>query len=349
MNWLINPVSKKLSTLELLKSVLPASDQLVASSFTFYPAILEIVPEFYQTEKHYETLPDGSKSSAYGLSTQDIERAIAKHGIDVIYPVPSHRPQQLIWWRKFAIDHPEIHLPLSSLETLEICADKKRSYDFLSRNGFPVAPYALADANDFGTLEEILGPAPWFAKERCGGGSVNTRWVHNIGELRALPQGMILQQKLSGNEYTLNCYVDRSGKCRAVVPHQRWETIDGEVSYGITVKNPVLMQIGARLAEALPLAYGPLNFQVFHDPSKGPISEQTISFTDLNPRIGGGYPLCHAAGGEFLRYLGLEAHGEPLPASAGTWEEGVIIDRRDGNLKIVRKGFAEAAKSHAIQ
>jgi carbamoyl-phosphate synthase large subunit len=205
-----------------------------------------------------------------------------------------------------------------------------------------MSSYALPEDNDFNTLEDILGPTPWFAKERCGGGSVGTRWVRTAAELKELPFGMILQQRLTGNEYTINCYVDHSGKCRAVVPHERWETIDGEVSYGITVKNRALMDLGARLAENLPGAYGPLNFQVFHDPSKGPISEKTVSFTDLNPRIGGGYPLCHAAGGEFVKWIALEAHGEPLPDSAGVWEDGVIIDRRDGNLKIIRKGFVSA-------
>jgi len=358
--------------LELFKAVLPSSDRLIASSFTFYPAILEIVPDFYQTQKQYDTLPDGTKASSYGLSEKDIEIAIEKYKVDIIYPVPSHRPQQLIWWRKFADKHPNIQMPLSGLETLEICSDKKRSYDFLFQNGFPIVPYAVpesspsplpqggdengglmppvrphddtrihADTKCYSALEDILGPTPWFAKERSGGGSVNTRWVRTAEDLKALPPGMILQQKLSGNEYTINCYVDKRGKCRAVLPHERWETIDGEVSYGITVKNHALMEIGAHLAEALPGAYGPLNFQIFHDPSRGPISETTISFTDLNPRIGGGYPLCHAAGGEFIRWLAMEAHGQELPASAGQWEDGVIIDRRDGNLKIIHKGFVK--------
>ena len=127
------------------------------------------------------------------------------------------------------------------------------------------------------------------------------------------------------------------------------EVGDGEVSHGITVKSSFLMDLGSAVAERLPGSYGPLCFQLIYDPALGELGSESVSVTDLNARFGGGYPLCHAAGGNFVEWLILEAEGKPLPGSAGEWTDGVVIDRRDGNLKIMRKGFAQAGAGAAAR
>jgi len=81
------------------------------------------------------------------------------------------------------------------------------------------------------------------------------------------------------------------------------------------------------MASRLPGAYGPINFQLFHDESKGAPSPQSIFITDLNPRFGGGYPLVHKAGGHFVNWLLAEAKNKDLPDSAGLWKNNCLWKR----------------------
>lgn len=256
---------------------------------------------------------------------------IEKHRITAILP---KRQQEFIWWRDFSKRHPQVQLMLSSAEALKICVDKKSSYDWLKQNGLPAAPYAMKTAGDFNALEKILGPLPWFAKPFDGAGTRGVEQVNSAEDFAKLSDEMIVQPMLHGTEYTINLYVDRAGKCRVVIPHRRIEVKNGEVTTGITVDEPYLIELAHTLAQKLPGAYGPLCFQVFHDERKGAPSAQSVVITDINPRFGGGYPLCEAAGGNFAQWLVLEAQGLPLPASAGEWMPGTRMERPNGEVKI---------------
>lgn len=263
-----------------------------------------------------------------------ILKIIEEQKITAILP---KRQQEFMWWSGFAERHPQVQMMLSGAETLKITLDKKSSYDWLQQNNFPVAPYAMKNAGDFASAQKALGPLPWFAKPYDGAGTRGVGTLQSPEDFQKASDEMILQPMLKGVEYTTNFYVDRAGKCRVVIPHRRLEVANGEVTTGITVNEPYLIELAQQLAQKLAGIYGPICFQVIHDESKGRISAQSVVVTDINPRFGGGYPLCEAAGGNFVDWLILEAQGKPLPATAGQWKPGTYMERPNGDVVISQR------------
>src|SRR5207244_2067288 len=72
---------------------------------------------------------------------------------------------------------------------------------------------------------------------------------------------------------------------------------------GASLKDPELIEIGRRVAEALPI-WGPANVQCFREP------DGTHPITDVNTRFGGGFPLPLAAGSGYPELALALARGE---------------------------------------
>jgi carbamoyl-phosphate synthase large subunit len=109
------------------------------------------------------------------------------------------------------------------------------------------------------------------------------------------------------------------------VPHLRCEARSGEVSKGITRKNPALLEVAWRLGSLMEGATGVLCFQAIL-PKQGP----PMVF-EINARFGGGYPLAHQAGACFTKWL-LEEILE-LPSSINdSWQDGLMMLRYDAAI-----------------
>ncbi|OYV45951.1 MAG: hypothetical protein B7X06_03995 [Verrucomicrobia bacterium 21-51-4] len=254
-----------------------------------------------------------------------LESLCQQYSIGLIIPTREADMRILVPWAK---NHTRA-IATSSLETLDLCQNKVNTYQWLSQRGFPVAPWVQWRHQDPISLESIIGPLPWFSKDPQGRGSIGCQRIEQASHLQAIPDGWILQPHLSGQEYTLNGYVDRCGKCHALIPHARLRVSGGEVSHGVTVRDNMLIDLGRRVIEALPGAYGPINMQVFWNRHT-----HQIAITDINPRLGGGYPLSHASGGKFVQWLAWEALGRPLPENAQhTWQDQVrLLGYRDTHI-----------------
>jgi carbamoyl-phosphate synthase large subunit len=116
--------------------------------------------------------------------------------------------------------------------------------------------------------------------------------------------------------------VNRRGKCVCAIPRRRIEVRSGEVFKGVTCRRDELIDLGTRIAEALPGAFGPLNIQMFFDETRG-----EIRVIEINPRLSGGFPLSWQAGGKFPQWMIEEMLGLPSTASAGGWRDGVVMLR----------------------
>ena len=199
-----------------------------------------------------------------------------------------------------------VTLSVSGPEAIAICGDKKRTHDWLIANQLPTVKQASV-------VEAISASTRWrwplIAKPHDGSASVGVRKVETPAQLEQLASehpGYIAQEMARGKEFTINLYVNRSGKCVCAVPHWRIEVRAGEVSKGLTVKNESLMELGCRAAELLPDARGPLNLQCFLD------QDGTVAIIELNARFGGGYPLAHRAGARFTDWLLDEQEGREI-------------------------------------
>jgi len=210
-------------------------------------------------------------------------------------------------------------MALSSRPCLQICSDKRHTHKWLLRHGFP--------SPDFISIQHLRkipfqDRLPLVAKDPCGQGSRGVRCIRRTHEIDSLPDHWMAQPLLDGIEYTMNAYIDRTGKCRCLIPHRRLRVIDGEVDRARTEKISSLIHLGKAISEALPGAYGPINLQVFYKAEN--VSHQV---TDINPRFGGGYPLAQAAGGRFCEWLLRESLGEDLTIRENDWQEHLMLLR----------------------
>jgi carbamoyl-phosphate synthase large subunit len=110
---------------------------------------------------------------------------------------------------------------------------------------------------------------------------------------------------ISGNEYTLDLYIDRAGQTRAVVPRRRLEVRAGEVSKSRIEMRESVVQAGHAVACAMAAkgAWGVLNVQCIET------EDEEVYFIEINPRFGGGCPLSIQAGYNFPKWLIQEALG----------------------------------------
>jgi carbamoyl-phosphate synthase large subunit len=214
-----------------------------------------------------------------------------------------------------------IHIAVSAPETVAICCDKNATHKWLKANGFP------GPRQD--SLEAVQNNRdgwrfPLVAKPRQGSASLGFRIVNSREELAACEgEDLIVQELVSGAEHTVNLFVDSRGVCVDTVPHLRMEVRAGEVSKGLTVKDPRLMSLVKQIAETLPGAYGPLNVQCFLTPGG------EVRVIEMNARFGGGYPLAHQSGAHMTTWLLEETMGMKPCGPFGDWTSNLLMLRYD--------------------
>ena len=223
---------------------------------------------------------------------------------------------------------------VSTPETVEICVDKTQSNRWLLKNGFPTVWQ--------GTPADVLGqPSNWkfplIAKPYRGSASIGVKTLKSIDSLIEFSKersDLIVEEIAKGCEYTVNVFVDRSGRCVCAVPHHRMEVRAGEVAKGVTVKDLGVMELASQVSERLPGAYGALNVQGFLSP------DNDFRITEINARFGGGYPLAHQAGADFARWLLEELLSLPSSAEFDAWQDGLAMLRYDTAVFLSAKEMA---------
>ncbi len=213
-------------------------------------------------------------------------------------------------------------LLVSSLDTCELCLDKRKTAAFFLGAGVSTPRlYTLEE-----TLADTSLPYPLMVKPVDGSSSIGATKANNSEEVRFFSQyvrNALIQEFVSGEEYTLDILLDFAGKALCVVPRLRIETRAGEISKGRTVKNRALMEAGKTLAEALSGGLGAITFQLFLT------ADQQIKFIEINPRFGGGFPLAAAAGANFPKWIIEMALNKPSSAAFDAWQDGLVMLRYD--------------------
>lgn len=215
-----------------------------------------------------------------------------------------------------------VTVAVSSPEVCRTFNSKRATAKFFARNGCPAAP--LID-----DLERA--EFPLFAKLDDSSRSVGAGRVDSMAAavaLRSKQPNYVFQPLLAGVEYTVDAFVDRHGEVLGVVPRRRLEVRDGEVSKGIAIKDPAIIAAVRELCTRTAGAYGVLTVQLFALP------DGSLSFIEVNPRFGGGYPLTMHAGADFASYLLRDVRGERQVYDE-SWHDGTMMLRYDAEV-IVR-------------
>ena len=211
---------------------------------------------------------------------------------------------------------------ISTPEVVEIASSKRRTNAWLRERGHPVPTQ-----HTFDQAFSAVARGPLIVKPDRGSSSIGVTVARDAEELTLALRGtdVVIEELVSGDEYTVDVFVDATGRARSPVPRRRLEVRAGEVSKGLTVRHPKVESLVARIAEDLPGARGCLNVQLIHDEPTG-----RIAVLEINARFGGGYPLTHHAGAPYVRWLLEEALGrEPSIPDTPVWRPDTLMLRYD--------------------
>jgi len=211
-----------------------------------------------------------------------------------------------------------IRIAISDTKVIEICSDKLKTFQFFRENSIPtVETFSYCQIDKIEKLNY-----PLFIKPCSGSASINTYKIDNRKELDFFIKYIdnpVIQEYAEGQEYTMDILADFNGKVINVVPRERIEVRAGEINKGRTAKDEKIIEYAKNITEKLG-AIGPITIQCFKKGSE-------IKFTEINPRIGGGYPLSFAAGANYPELLVRMVLGEKIEPALGEFEENLIMLR----------------------
>lgn len=210
--------------------------------------------------------------------------------------------------------------------TNDICFDKKNSYTFFKNNNIKTAE--ILNESQISKLDE--DDFPLIVKPWDGSCSVGVNIVRDFEQLsfyKKRTKNAIVQRLIVGEEYTCDAYVDFYGKVRCVVPRKRLETRAGEVSKGLTVRDPEIINVVIDCVNKLPHAIGCMTVQCFKQDHNN-----EIVFVEINPRFGGGHPLSIHAGANFPKWIIQEMLYGSCDANFDDWIDDLAMLRFDDEI-----------------
>jgi len=224
------------------------------------------------------------------------------------------------WLEKY-----NINIVISLPGLVELCRDKRKTGQLFDSLGIRTPTELGSDSADY----------PRFIKPLNGSRSIDIHIVHDASEMTdALADtSHYLHQELVDTkrfkEFTVDAYYDAQGTLRGIVPRERIEVRDGEVSKSRTRKGALVTEL-ARLLQDLPGAYGCITLQFFVDLED--LTNPEILGIEINPRFGGGYPLTQQAGATYVDWLVLEHFTGQTAEYFDGWTDDLVMLRYDAEV-----------------
>ena len=235
---------------------------------------------------------------------------------------------------------------ISEPNVITICQDKLRTFEALRDAGIDTPrTWTWEDACQLPKHQ-----FPYLLKPRTGSAGKGVYIINNADELETLGRrepGSIVQEFVKGTEHTLDVYTAFDGRPRCVVPRRRLEIRTGEVSKGLVVKDPAIMQVGADVADMLAGGRGIITVQCIVT------ARGRIRVIEMNPRFGGGAPLGIQAGADFPKWILQELIGTKPRINPTGFTDDLLMLRFDesvfvkGGSKLVAEADERRATAKA--
>ena len=230
---------------------------------------------------------------------------------------------------------------------MRICSDKWATVRFLRAHEIRTPATFLHPRNALDALADGRIAFPLVVKPRWGSASVGVDQVSDVDELRltyalarkrfADPPAsavrdvedegatVLIQECLNGSEHGIDVINDLGGRYVTTFARRKLLMRAGETDRAMTLEQPALEQLGARLGRALGHS-GVLDCDVFVDGER-------CTVVDMNPRFGGGYPFEEAAGANIPATLLAWASGRdpdpswlrPAPNITASKSDGLVV------------------------
>ena len=192
-----------------------------------------------------------------------LEKYVGENDIDIVFAGTQHELAKIALFRDRTLKAATI-----SSAVAEICMDKVSTSASLVKHGVRVP--ATTTLREYLDLESIEGPV--VVKPNHSSSSRSIFRLPDIGEVRKLlidrsvdPDRFVVQELLSGEEYTCGCYIDRYSKTINHISFKRTLTPDGATFYGEIVEDPEVAQYIQSVGNALikeGLDFGHVNIQL---------------------------------------------------------------------------------------
>jgi carbamoyl-phosphate synthase large subunit len=243
---------------------------------------------------------------------------VQAHDIDLVVPLIDPGLQPLAAAREAFADT-GCHALVSRPPLLDVVLDKWATVQHFSERGIRTPE---------SWLPESSGPDAWpdpaFVKPRRGSASQSARCVDHdhVPHVLESTDEPIVQEVVEAPEITVDALFDFDGTLLHYVPRRRVRTMAGESIQGRTLPDaevaswlrPVLREAG-RLG-----AQGPITLQAF-------LTTPEPTLSEINARFGGGFPLAHAAGGHYPRWIMRMRAGESVAPDLGAYEANLCMTR----------------------
>jgi len=208
---------------------------------------------------------------------------------------------------------PEVFIPVCDPELCSILFDKILSAQWFAGHG-------IRQPDFYTTPDSIQYPV--ILKPRYGSASKGTVICKSQNELPCadLSQYLISRYISDHTEYSVDCYVSRTGEVTSVVPRIRLETSGGESVKSMTIKDESIIRESHKILESDDYR-GPITIQFIKDNTTG-----DTYVMEINPRLGGGVVTSIGAGSGIIKMILDEYLGKTIKPFSG-WRDNTIMAR----------------------
>ncbi|MCR5627489.1 MAG: ATP-grasp domain-containing protein [Lachnospiraceae bacterium] len=290
-----------------IKGQIIAADCSELAPALYFADINEIVPRISEGDKYIQSIIEISNNFNVKLIVPTIDTELI-----------------LLAERKEEIEKATgARVLISDERVVRICRDKRSTQEFLEEHGFKMP--RLYDTEE---LDHLRVTFPLFIKPLDGSSSMDTYKVHNVEELitfRHLIKNPIVQEYISGTEYTIDAFLDFNSKLISIVPRVRIATRSGEIAKGKIVRDREIISSASRLMQVLK-PIGHITIQCMK-------TENGIQYIEINPRFGGGAPMSIMAGADSCENLYRLLNGEELEYNE-KFRENITFIRFDQSIML---------------
>lgn len=265
--------------------------------------------------------------SVYDDNYVDVLHNICEqHHVDLLFSL-NDLELPILAANKASFENAGTKVVVSSPEVIDICFDKLRTCEYVQSLGIKVPKTYSNLQSALNAIETGELKYPVVIKPRWGSASIGIEFVNNhddlcimyelikrktskgiLGEVSQHDKDFILiQEKISGEEYGLDVMNDLEGRNVGVAVKRKLSMRAGETDKAVTVDNAELRHIGEVIGTNL-AHIGNLDCDILE-------MNGEYYMLELNPRFGGGFPFSYEAGVNF-------------PKALINWAEGKDFDVR---------------------
>lgn len=303
MNILFTCAGRRTYLLKYFKENLSESDKVVATDMQLSAPALQVADVKIQVPAVYD--PEYIPITLQICKEQKIDALFSLNDLEL--PILAEN--------KAKFEAMGVKVVVSDPQVIDIAFDKYKTAQWVESLGLtsPKTYVRLEDVKN--ALAAGIISFPLFMKPRWGSGSIGLESISDMEELDIYyyllmkkvkktilatasigDEYIMIQEKLTGNEFGLDIMNDLNGKNVGVSVKQKLAMRAGETDKAMTVDIPDVREIGRIIGENLG-HIGNLDVDIMQR------ADGAYCVLELNPRFGGGFPFSYEAGVNFPKAL----------------------------------------------